>query len=195
VQIAKKTVRRRQILIERNAQLYLSLLMLLHVVIYTISLLIFILAPSVLGFMGSDHPIEERFKASREFLLLDQRVVPAAVLVMIVMGLNFIFLTNRVFGPLYRLKKVLAGWRGGVWPPRLSVRPKDFHRDLFSSFSDTSEQLKADLGGAAADLTRAEAGLNVVASRGDIPPETARIVTETAGKCAQALSVLKKYGL
>ena len=69
--------RKRGPLVEVRSQLRLSALLLFALAMYTLVLLTVILLPSVLRFTIQSVPLEQQFEASREFLFINQRVVPS----------------------------------------------------------------------------------------------------------------------
>ena len=106
---------------------------------------------------------------------------------LLVVALNSLSLTNRVFGPLVRLRRVLRLWREGeAWPPQLRVRPRDFHAPLFEDFNATAAALRAELEEARVRLRGAEERARELAHRLEAGPEAdeARLVE---GDCREAL--------
>jgi hypothetical protein len=139
-------VKRYRIIVDRRSQIRLVLLVILYQVVATIVTLGVMLIPSVLRFTASDLPLAEQYEASREFLLLDSRVVPVVVVLFLAMAAHFVFVTHRVFGPLARLRGVLDRWREQRgWPPVLTLRGGDFNRDLFDSFNAAVKGVGDDL--------------------------------------------------
>jgi hypothetical protein len=184
-------VARRQVLIDKRSQIYLSLLVILYLVVFTIIIIACIMIPSILGFTRASNSIEAQYLASREFLLMDQRVVPVIIIAMVLLAGHFIFVTNRIFGPLYRLRMVLSAWRQGEWPRPFKGRTKDFHEEFFTSFNLTTEQLKGDLSVARHSLASSLETLAKI--RADLPAETAARLADTEQSCRTAFEKLERY--
>ncbi len=189
VQIKRKRTR---ILVEKRSQLYLSLLLVLYFLVYTLVLLTIMLAPSIITFSRGTLPLEQRFAASREFLLLDQRVVPAVLLVMLLLAVHFIFISNRIFGPLHRLRTILANWREGSWPQPLHVRPKDFHQELFDEVNGLADRFGGVLFPLRDHLTRALEAARNAAGGGQTAGATERLKT-VEEECRLALEQLDHF--
>jgi methyl-accepting chemotaxis protein len=183
--------KRRKILVEKRSQIYLSLMVTLYLVVFTIVMLAVILIPSIIRFTRSSLPIEEQFAASREFLLLDHRVVPVFIVSMLLLAVHFLFISNRIFGPLYRLRMVLSAWRSGKWPQPFHGRTRDFHGEFFSAFNKTVEQLKADMGYSREKLRAALRGIEETPPGAALPAR----LKEAEENCREALKRLDQYEL
>ena len=82
-------------LVEKRAQLLLSLKLIQYLLLYTIFLIVIISFPSILRFTVEEYPVQEQLAASREFIFLHQRVVPAILLVMLIESFHFLYITHR----------------------------------------------------------------------------------------------------
>jgi methyl-accepting chemotaxis protein len=184
--------RSRNPLVEKQSQLYLSLTVVLYMVIYTILLIIIITTPSILKFTRQSIPLSEQFEASREFLFLDQRVVPGILVIMVVVGFHFLFITHRIFGPLLRFRKMLHSWGEGSWPYQFKNRPKDFHGELFDTFNDTAGKLGEDVQ-AVQGLLGETMEIIEKTPREAIPEDSVSRLSEAADKCRKALDKIGRY--
>ena len=186
-----KNNRKRNPFVEKPAQSYLSFLLLLYFMIYTCIMLIAILLPSSIKFNISSVPIAQQFEAGREFLFLDQRVVPVVLSVILVMSIHFLFLTHRIFGPLKRLRRLLAGWAEGEWPPHFSYRKRDFHDQPLDTFNHSFEKVRKDLLAAKTQVSRAAETAAAAAGKNDTEARAALVSAEE--DCRRAIKVLEKY--
>ncbi len=188
-----KNLRSRIPLADKRSQIYLSLTLILYLVIYTIGLLAVLVIPSAIRFTRQDLPIEEQFMASREFLFLDERVVPAIIIIMLIMSVHFLFISHRIFGPLARLRRILSEWAGeGTWPGPFRKRPKDFHGELFESFNSAAHEVGDNLRGAR-ELTGE--GLDIlerIPGEG-LPDKTSSDLEETRSMLRKALEKISRY--
>ena len=172
-------------LIEYRSQFHLSLSLVLYLLLYTVLLLVVILVPSVLKFTSSSLSLERQLEASREFLFIDRRVVPALLAVVIVIGVHFLFITHRIFGPLKRLGTMFRAMQDGAWPPPFVHRRKDFHGALFTSYNEALEKVGGDLRKAKELVAASHARLGAAGGGAE--------VKEAEEECRQALAVLAKY--
>src|SRR2546428_680288 len=125
---------RRQYIIDKRSQIYLAVLLVFYLVIYSLALLAIILGPSALVFTSESTPWAQKVATSREFLSLGEKVVPAVSVIALLLAVHFILITHRLFGPLFRFRRVLRQWGEGEWPRSFKARPKDFHQEVFGDF-------------------------------------------------------------
>src|SRR5438093_8793582 len=92
---------RRTYLVEKRSQIYLAVLLVFYLVIYSLALLAIILGPSALVFTSESAPWAQKVATSREFLSLVEKVVPAVSVIALFLAVHFILITHRVFGPLF----------------------------------------------------------------------------------------------
>ena len=187
-----KTPHKRKLspLVDHRTQLYISLQLVLYLVVYTVILLVIILIPSAVKFMNHSLPLEEQLEASREFLFLDARVVPVVLVLALLMGLHFLFITRRIFGPLKRLSRTLRAWEAGIPPGPFEGRKKDFHAGLFEAFNAVVETVGSDVEKSCRLITAAaekegEPAGDAAAGEGGRK--------ESEKKLLEAIEILKKY--
>jgi methyl-accepting chemotaxis protein len=75
-------------------------------------------------------PLEEQTRAARTLLSLHQSVWPAIGVVIVIMSVLSIFITHKIAGPVYRLKKVLAEVAAGKLGVTITLRKNDDLQDL-----------------------------------------------------------------
>jgi len=185
--------KRRTWVIERRAQVRVALWVLLHLAACLALTLLLVLLPTLLRFFSGELPLERQLEAGREHLYLGGPVAGAVVAMLVVVVLNSIALTNRIFGPLARLKRVLRRWRDeGAWPPAVRVRKRDFHAELFEEVSAAVAAVGADVAAARDHLQRAEErarGLGARLGPGDDREGASAIAEE----CRQAQQLLERW--
>src|SRR6266550_340373 len=158
---------RRQYIVDKRSQIYLAVLLVFYLVIYSLALLVIILGPSALVFTS-------------EITLL--------------LAVHFILITHRLFGPLFRFRRVLRQWGEGEWPRPFKARPKDFHQEVFEDFNKATVSLKGDFGQVRAEISAALAGLQKMESS-TAQPEQACQLKNIGQSCQAACAILDKYGL
>jgi hypothetical protein len=183
----KNSRRKRSPLVETRSQLHLSALLLIALAMYSLVLLTVILLPSVIRFTIQSVPLEQQFEASREFLFINQRVVPAVVVVGLFMSVHFLFLSRRIFGPLKRLKGILQTWSEKEWPLPFRPRKKDFHNELFDSFTLASTTVGNDFRKVGELLSASLEAIGEESTRSDSLP------AKTRENCRQALDIIENY--
>jgi methyl-accepting chemotaxis protein len=171
--------------VEHGSQLYLSLLLLLYLLVYTLVLLVIMLAPSVVKFTSSSLSLERQLDAAREFLFIDQRVVPALLAVIVAIAVHFLLLTRQIFGPLKRLGGMFRTMEGGSWPPPFVRRRRDFHAGLFTSFNAALESVGDDLRRARELVASSRAKLSAAAGGTEL--------REAEEECRKAIDLLSRY--
>jgi methyl-accepting chemotaxis protein len=186
--------RRLNYLIDKRSQTYLAVLLVFYLVVYSLALLAVILAPSALVFTSDSVPLEQKLETSREFLLLNQRVVPAVSLIVLLLAAHFIFITHRVFGPLFRFRRVLCQWAEGEWPRPFKARPRDFHQEVFDDFNKATATLKGDFGEVKAKISAALAEVQKMESSTVQLEQTCQL-KNIGQSCQAARAILNKYGL
>jgi methyl-accepting chemotaxis protein len=185
---------RRNYLVDKRSQIYLAVLLVFYLVIYSLALLAIILGPSALVFTSESAPWAEKVATSREFLLLGEKVVPAVSVIALLLAVHFILITHRVFGPLFRFRRVLCKWGEGEWPQLFKARPKDFHQEVFEDFNKATVSLKGDFGQVKAEIFAALASLQKMESS-TTQPEQACQLKNIGQSCRAACAILDKYGL
>ena len=190
----RNSFRRRNYLIDRRSQIYLTVLLVFYLVVYSLALLAVILGPSAIVFTSESAPLAQKVATSREFLSLSEKVIPAVSAIAFLLGLHFILITHRVFGPLFRFRRVLRQWGEGKWPSVFKARPNDFNQEVFEDFNEAITSLKVDFSQVKAEISAALAGLQKIESS-TAQPEQASQLKNIGQSCQAARAILDKYGL
>jgi len=186
---------RRVIIVERGTQLMLVLRVVLYLVVMTVIALGIMLYPSASRLTVGAGSLEDLSAASREFLFLDLKVVPVFLAVMVAVAVHFLFVTNRIFGPLWRLTREMRRWREErVWPPAMRLRRRDFHGGLFAEFNGATEVLGQDLAAVREQLRGITAEARSLARQVDAGPtaEGLKLIDE---QCRSALERVERWQL
>ena len=186
--------RRLNYLIDRRSQTYLAVLLVFYLVVYGLALLAVILGPSVVAFTSESVTLTQKLETSREFLLLYRKVVPAVGLIVFLLAVHFILITHRVFGPLFRFRRVLCQWGAGEWPLPFKARPNDFLQEVFDDFNKATATLKGDFGEVKAKISAALADVQKMESS-TVQLEQACQLKNIGQSCQAARAILNKYGL
>lgn len=126
----QKTRWRRRYLIDTHAQGRFLTTTLLYLVIYSFFLIIILVFPGIetLRIEGWS-AVEANFSGDRGSFIID-RLLPALFLFMILVALHSLIMTNRIFGPLYRIEKRMIDMADGDLKSMLHFRKNDFLRGL-----------------------------------------------------------------
>ncbi len=122
-----KSSRRRKIyLIDKPNQIKFASLVIGYLILYVLLMVIIIFLPASLTLLSKDALTVEKYEASKEFFSLDARIWPALIIIALVIGIHSIFITHKVFGPLYRLRKSLQQMQEGDLSFEAKIRNKDY---------------------------------------------------------------------
>ena len=184
--------KRRKFVIERGAQTRVALWVFSHLAACLALAIFLVLLPTLLRLARGGSPAGE-LAASREFVFLEGPLAAALAAMLALVVVNSFALTNRIFGPLVRLKRVLRRWREeGVWPATLHVRRGDFHAGLFEEIDAAATRVGGDLAAASERVRRAgERARSIAAGLG--PGAAAEEVRAVAEDCRQALERLERW--
>ena len=99
--------KRKNYFIEKRFQIKYMLLTMLLLLVYSFIFVVIIFAPYMLT-LYFNYPLVEKTEAARAILLLHAKVWPGIGAVILLFGAVSIFITHKIAGPLYRLKKSLS---------------------------------------------------------------------------------------
>jgi methyl-accepting chemotaxis protein len=133
--------KRRKYYIEKKFQTKYLLLTMLLLLTYTSVFVIILFAPSILT-LYFDNPLAEKAEASRVLLLLHRKVWPAIGAVIILFGVLSIFVSHKIAGPLYRLKKSLSLITQGNLNVKIKLRKGDDLNDLAEHVNILVDELR-----------------------------------------------------
>lgn len=120
---------KRRYFIEKQLQTKYIVLTILLLLIYTLLFVVILIFPYIVP-LTFDAPLEEQAKAARMLLTLHGSIWPAIGTVIVIMSITSIFITHKMAGPVYRLKRILAAVSGGNLNITVRLRKKDDLKDL-----------------------------------------------------------------
>lgn len=114
--------------------------MVLFMVIYSLVLGFLIFYPLQQELSGGAS-LEEQARVSHQVLQLHKRVWPGVLIVAILVGIQAIFASHRIAGPLYRVEKALEGLIAGDFKQRIRLRKRDKFREFEGLINRLAERL------------------------------------------------------
>ncbi len=87
--------------------------------------------------------------AAAEFLVLHERLLPAALLSLTGIFIYAIFFSHRIAGPLYRINAILRALIEDREPPVVKFRDDDYFQPTADLLEELSEKMRAARGGMA----------------------------------------------
>ncbi|MFA5322753.1 MAG: methyl-accepting chemotaxis protein [Smithella sp.] len=133
--------KRRNYFIEKKFQTKYILLTMLMLLTYTFLFVVIIFAPYMLT-LYFDYPLAEKADAARVILLLHGTIWPWIGGVILFFGAISLFVSHKVAGPLFRLKKSLAKITQGDLNVAVKLRKWDDLQDLAEHVNTLTEELR-----------------------------------------------------
>ncbi len=121
--------KRTQLYIHKQLQTKYVVQTLILLLIYTAFFICLLLAPYISSLL-SGHPLEEQAQIARMLLNMHNSSWPILAAMIVLMSLGTIFMTHRIAGPVFRLKKTLADVSAGRLDVDLVLREKDDLKEL-----------------------------------------------------------------
>lgn len=129
--------------IEKEFQTKYILLTILSLLTYTFAFLIIIFSPYMLTLYLDFYSLSEKAEAARTLLLLHSTVWPGIGGIILLFGALSIFITHKIAGPLYRLKKSISEITEGNLDVRVKLREGDDLKDLAEHVNVLAEELRS----------------------------------------------------
>lgn len=121
--------KRRKYFIDKQLQTKYIILSILMLLVYTLLFVIILIAPYTF-LLSPEAPPAEQTEAARTLLTLHKTIWPALGAVILIVSSLSIFITHKIAGPVYRIRKVLAEVYGGNLDIMIKLREKDDLKDL-----------------------------------------------------------------
>jgi methyl-accepting chemotaxis protein len=134
--------KRRIYYIEKKFQTKYILLTIFLLLTYTFAFIIIIFSPYILTLSLDFYSLSEKAEAARTLLLLHSKVWPGIGGIILLFGALSIFITHKIAGPLYRLKKALSLITEGNLDAKVKLRKGDDLKDLAEHFNMLAEELR-----------------------------------------------------
>jgi methyl-accepting chemotaxis protein len=132
---------RKNYFIEKKFQAKYALLTVLMLLTYTFLFLVIIFLPYILT-LYFDYPIIEKADAARVLLLLHGTIWPWIGGIILFFGIASIFVSHKVAGPLFRMKKCLTQVTDGDLSVVIKLRKWDDLKDLAEKTNNLIEELR-----------------------------------------------------
>ena len=122
--------KRKTYYIEKDFQTKYILLTIFLLLTYTFAFIIIIFSPYILTLYLDFYSLSEKTEAARALLILHSTVWPGIAGIILLFGAVSIFITHKIAGPLYRLKKSLSVITEGNLDVKVKLRKGDDLKDL-----------------------------------------------------------------
>jgi len=139
--------RRRTRIVDRQFQLGLAVRLLLVLTALFAAGIALAFAPSAYV-LATTNDLKSLEPAAAEFLVLHQRLWPAAILSFAGIFVYAILFSHRVAGPVYRINAVLRALIDGRDPPAVKFRDDDFFQPTATLLGELAEKMRASRQGA-----------------------------------------------
>jgi methyl-accepting chemotaxis protein len=136
---------RKKYFIDKRLQTKFILFTIVLLLVYTLLFVVILFVPYVVP-LSFDYPLDEQTEAARMVLSLHTSIWPALAIVMLILGVSSIFVSHKVAGPIYRLKRSLAEVAGGNINLTLKFRKRDELHDLADSVNLVIHELRSLVG-------------------------------------------------
>jgi methyl-accepting chemotaxis protein len=134
--------KRRTYYIEKKFQTKYILLTIFLLLAYTFAFIIIIFSPYILTLYFDFYSLSEKADAARTLLILHAKVWPGIAGIILLFGALSIFITHKIAGPLYRLKKTISEIINGNLDVKVKLRKNDDLKDLAEHVNMLAEELK-----------------------------------------------------
>ena len=132
---------KRRYFIEKPLQTKYIVLTILLLLIYTVLFVAILIFPYIVP-LTFDAPLEEQAKAARMLLALHGSIWPALGTVIVILSSTSIFITHKMAGPVYRLKRTLAEVSNGNLDIIVRLRKNDDLKDLAKGLNLVIDDLR-----------------------------------------------------
>jgi len=176
----KPTYRRRKILIQPGYQLRVAATVLLCIIGYSLLLGFLLFYPLQQQFAASASS-EQQFWIARQVLELHVRFWPSVLVVAALVAIQSVFVTHRIVGPAYHLRRVMEKLAAGKVEARAHLRRWDRLKDLEGALNALGESLQQKEQARAERAKRLEVsltGLQKAMEGPQIPPAVRQAVGE-----------------
>jgi hypothetical protein len=171
--------RRRKILVDPAYQLRVAGLVLLAILFYAGLLGFLLFYPLMLEFEAAADSPQQLWLAT-QVLDLHKRVWPGVLVVGILVAVQSLFVTHRIVGPSYHLRRVIEGLCEGKVAMRAHLRRFDRLKDLEAALNALGERLQEREDSRAGRDTALRAAVTALAdgAPGSLPPAMRQAVEE-----------------
>lgn len=137
--------RRRTRIVDRQFQLGLAVRLLLVLTTLFLAGIALAFLPSIYV-LATTNDLKSLEPAAAEFLVLHQRIWPAALLSLAGIFFYVIFFSHRLAGPVYRINAILRALIEDREPPVVKFRDDDYFQPTAALLKELSEKMRASRG-------------------------------------------------
>jgi methyl-accepting chemotaxis protein len=134
--------KRRIYYIEKKFQTKYILLTIFLLLTYTFAFTIIIFSPYIFTLYFDFYSLSEKAEAAKTLLILHNTVWPGIAGIILLFGALSIFITHKIAGPLYRLKKTISEITKGNLDVKVRLRKRDDLKDLAEHVNMLADELK-----------------------------------------------------
>lgn len=136
---------RKKYFIEKHFQSKVILFTILLLMLYTLLFVLILFVPYMIP-LSFDYPLTEQADAARMLLSLHTSIWPALAVVILSLSVLSIFISHKVAGPLFRLKRSLAEIAAGSIDKDMKFRKRDELHDIADSVNLVIRELRILVG-------------------------------------------------
>lgn len=134
--------RRKQYFVHKKIQSKYFILTILLLAVYTFIVVGAIFAPYIIA-MFSDIPAQKKLEAANVLLILHGNIWFSVGATIIFFGAMSIFITHKIAGPVFRMKKVAREIAGGDLNARIKLRNGDDLQDMAEDINYLAAQIES----------------------------------------------------
>jgi HAMP domain-containing protein len=137
----KTRYRRRRILVDPAYQLRVAATILVGILFYS-GLLGFLLFYPLMQEFENAGSTQQQFWIAQQVLELHARFWPSVAVVAVLVAVQSLFVTHRVVGPAYHIRRVLNGLAAGAFTMRVRLRRFDRLKEVEAAVNTLAEQIE-----------------------------------------------------
>jgi nitrogen fixation/metabolism regulation signal transduction histidine kinase len=138
-------MRRRRYIVDKSLQYRFLATILIYGFIVVAFLSVYLFLPEIMTLQNESLSFEIRAAAADKLLTFHARIWPAAIAIIIFLGLHSIIFFHRLVGPLYRFFWAFDKVRNGDLSFRVKIRRKDYLHREESAFNEMLDALAGKL--------------------------------------------------
>ncbi|HEX7511912.1 MAG TPA: methyl-accepting chemotaxis protein [Candidatus Methylomirabilis sp.] len=97
-----------------------------YIVIFALLIAVSLFLPAILKLQDATLSVAEKGRAAEEFLSIDERFWPSALVVLVLIGAHSVLVSHRIAGPLVGFRRVLKVVEEGDLSIRAKIRRADY---------------------------------------------------------------------
>ncbi len=138
-------IRRRSYIVDKSLQYRFLATILIYGFIVVAFLSVYLFLPEIMKMQDDSLSFEIRAAAADKLLAFHSRIWPAAIVIIILLGLHSILFFHRLVGPLYRFFWAFEKVRNGDLSFRVKIRRKDYLHREEAGFNEMLDALAGKL--------------------------------------------------